>query len=181
MTITNKAVVFDWKEGGIRLMVPEGALPKDLSNVKLDVKVTLTGRYNSVSENVEFASPVYWIEPTPSVKFVKPIWVEIQHCADMQKSTDMSFVITKRPTEANTDLQHKFEMLPGGEFTRLSCYGKIALQKFSGIAIVLPKGGSHRYIGQLWYKDTTWQDQQEEWSVMFTIFMDLDVLISVSP
>ena len=126
------------------------------------MKVILSGRYNSVSEDVELASPVYWIEPTPPINFVKPIIVEIQHCADMQESasgSNLSFVVTKHPVDS-TDVHHTFDMLPGGQFTRLTCYGKISLQSFSGLAIVLPKGGKRRYVGQLWYAETTWQEME---------------------
>ena len=185
LTVTNKGLVYDWKGCGIRLTVPDGALPDDMNDVKLQVKVTLSGRYNSISENVEFASPVYWIEPIPPIKFVKPILVEIQHCADLQGSSsasDLSFVVTKHPIDS-TDAHHSFDMLPGGQFTRHTCYGKILLQSFSGLAIALPKGGRRRYIGQLWYTDSetlsVLQDQ-EEWTVRFTIIMDLDILKSVS-
>lgn len=183
MPITNKAIVYDWKGAGIRLTVPDEALPVDVRDVKLQVNVTLTGRYNSIDENYEFATPVYWIEPIPPIKFVKPILVEIQHCVDMQTSpstSDLCFVVTKHPA-SSTNIHHSFDMLPDGQFTQHTCYGKIRLQSFSGLTIAVPKGRKRRYLGQLWYTnhEASWTEQQQEWTVMFTIFMDLDILRSV--
>ena len=139
MTITNMAATYDWIGAGIRLTVPEGALPAECDEVRLEVKVSICGQYDT--GNFKLASPVYWIQPSPDVQFVKPLTVEIQHCAKSESQQPLSFVVTKKRVheeDGSIELPYKFTKLEDGKFTRVSCYGSIKLQSFSGVAVALP-------------------------------------------
>ena len=94
MTITNMAATYDWAGAGIRLTIPEGALPAGHEEVSLEVKVSTRGQYDTGDFNL--ASPVYWIQPKLNVQFVKPLTVEIQHCAKSESQQLLSFVVTRK-------------------------------------------------------------------------------------
>ena len=143
MTITNMAFTYEWMGAGIRLTVPEGVLPADHDEVNLKVQVSTCGQYDT--GNFKLASPVYWIQPNPDIQFVKPITVEIQHCAKSESHQLLSFVVTRKRShdeDGSIELPYKFAKLEEGKFTRVSCYGSIKLQSFSGVAVALPRNAS---------------------------------------
>ena len=139
MTITNMAATYDWVGAGFRVTIPEGALPAGHDEVSLKVQVSTRGQYDT--GDFKLASPVYWIQPSPDIQFVKPLTVEIQHCAKSESHQLLSFVVTRKRShdgDGSYDLPYKFTKLEGGKFTRVNCYGSIKLQSFSGVAVVSP-------------------------------------------
>ena len=135
------AATYDWMGAGFRVTVPEGALPADHDEVSLKVQISTSGQYDT--GEFKLASPVYWIQPSPDIQFVKPLTVEIQHCAKSESQQLLSFVVTRKRAhdeDGSVELPYKFSKLEEeGKFTRLSCYGSIKVQSFSGLAVALPR------------------------------------------
>ena len=133
-TITQEAVDLDFEGYGFKLHVPDGSLPAEVSETQLDVRVSLSGRFQMPSAS-KLVSAVYWVS-SPH-KFTKPVTVEIQHCAllanDKQRS-QLTFVHTMH-TQKN--LPYLFMEHDGGVFTPHSSYGSLSLSHFSGIGIVV--------------------------------------------
>ena len=85
--------------------------------------------------NCELVSAVYWVSSLH--KFMKPITVEIQHCAALSSDkhcSQLTFVHTKCTQK---ELPYIFKEQVGGVFTPHSSYGSLPLSHFSGIGIVI--------------------------------------------
>ena len=85
--------------------------------------------------NCELASAVYWVS-SPH-KFIKPITVEIQHCAALcsdKQCSQLTFVRTKCTQK---ELPYIFKEQVGGVFSLHNSYGSLSLSHFSGIGIVI--------------------------------------------
>ena len=132
-TITQQAVKLNLEGYGFKLCVPENSLPAEVSETQLSVLVSLSGPFQMPS-NCELASAVYWVSST--YKFMKPITVEIQHCAALSSSkcSQLTFVHTKCTQKK---LPYIFKEKVGGVFIPHSSYGSLSLSHFSGIGIVI--------------------------------------------
>ena len=133
-TITQEAVKLNFEGYGFKLCVPENSLPAEVSEAQLSVQVSLSGSFQMPS-NCELASAVYWVS-SPH-KFIKPMTVEIQHCAALSSSeqcSQLTFVHTKCTQK---ELPYIFKEKVGGVFTPNSSYGSLSLSHFSGIGIVI--------------------------------------------
>ena len=133
-TITQEAVKLNYEGYGFKLCVPKNSLPAEVSETQLNVQVSLSGLFQMPS-NCELASAVYWVS-SPH-KFMKPITVEIQHCAALSSSeqcSQLTFVHTKCTQK---ELPYIFKEKVGGVFTPNSSYGSLSLSHFSGIGIVI--------------------------------------------
>ena len=133
-TITQEAVKLNFEGYGFKLCVPKNSLPAEVSEAQLSVQVSLSGSFQMPS-NCELASAVYWVS-SPH-KFMKPITVEIQHCAALssgKQCSQLTFVHTKCTQK---ELPYIFKEKVGGVFTPNSSYGSLSLSHFSGIGIVI--------------------------------------------
>ena len=74
-TLTQGSQNLQFKGYGFELHVPEGSLPAEVSETKLNV---LSGQFQ-MPPDCELFSAVYWVY-SPH-KFTKPLTVETQHCA----------------------------------------------------------------------------------------------------
>ena len=94
-TLTQETQNLPFKGYGFKLHVPEDSLPAEMSEAKLTVKVSLSGRFQ-MPPDYELLSAVYWVYC--SNKFTKPLTLEIQHCAVLssdQQCSELSFVSTR--------------------------------------------------------------------------------------
>ena len=133
-TITQEAVKLNFEGYGFKLCVPENSPPAEVSETQLSVRVSLSGQFQMPS-NCELVSAVYWV--SSPYKFMKPITVEIQHCAALSSSkqcSQLTFVHTKCTQKK---LPYIFEEKVGGVFIPHSSYGSLSLSHFSGIGIVI--------------------------------------------
>ena len=118
------------------MFVPENSLPAEVSETQLSVQVSLSGPYQMPS-NYELVSAVYWVSSRH--KFIKPITVEIQHCAALssdKQCSQLTFVHTKCTQK---ELPYIFKEQVGGIFSPHSSYGSLSLSHFSGIGVVIMK------------------------------------------
>ena len=133
-TLTQEAVKLNFEGYGFKLCVPKNSLPAEVSETQLSVQVSLSGPFQMPS-NCELVSAVYWV--SSSHKFVKPITVEIQHCAALssdKQCSQLTFVHTKCTQK---ELPYIFKERAVGVFTPHNSYGSLSLSHFSGIGIVI--------------------------------------------
>ena len=133
-TLTQEAVKLNFKGYGFKLCVPNNSLPAEVAETQLSVQVCLSGPFQ-MPFNCELVSAVYWVS-NPH-KFIKPLTVEIQHCAALsndKQCSQLTFVHTKCTQE---ELPYIFKEKEGGVFSHHSSYGSLPLSHFSGIGIVI--------------------------------------------
>ena len=131
--ITNQAHSFHWTGYGLKLHVPQGALPAGLEECRVLIKVGISGHF-ALPQNTSLVSAVYWLDSEPRCKFLLPLTLEIQHCAMASQTSRLSFALAKCSQKS---LPYTFEILDGGEFSSLSAYGCIQLQHFSFVTVLM--------------------------------------------
>ena len=130
--VTNQSQNFHWVGYGLKLYVPQKALPADLEECNLLIKVGISGQF-TLPQNTSLVSAVYWLDSEPRCKFSKHLTVEIQHCALSSQMSRLNFAAA---VCSQSPLPYTFKILKGGEFNRQSTYGCIQLQHFSLITLV---------------------------------------------
>ena len=148
--ITNQAHSFHWAGYGLKLHVPQGALPAGLEECRVLMKVGISGQF-VLPQNTSLVSAVYWLDSEPRHRFSQPLTLEMQHCAMSSQTTRLSFALAKC---SQKNLPYNFEILDGGEFSSQSAYGCIQLQHFSLVTMVmrLIMGEDDvRYFARLYY------------------------------
>ena len=148
--VTNKPQTFHWTGYGLRIHIPQGALPDTLEDCRLLLKVGLSGQF-ALPQNTSLVSAVYWLDCEPRCKFSRPLTVEIQHCAKSTQTSKLNFVRAKC---SQSNLPYTFDILEGGKFSSQSTYGCIQLYNFSLITLVkrlLVGEDSIRYRASLYF------------------------------
>ena len=121
------AQTFEWERCGLKLHVPEGALPEE-EGCRIEVKAGVAGQFE-FPVDYQFVSYICWLS-FPK-KFLKPVTLEIRHCASIQAS--LQFVIAKC---SQPELPYKFRALEKGAFSPHSSYGSIKISQFSLVALI---------------------------------------------
>ena len=164
----------EWERYGLRIHVPEGALPPDVNQCLVNIKVSLTGEFE-FPDNSELVSAVYWI--SVPLKSCQPITLEMQHCVSIETASqcsDLSFAVTKGTKK---DPPHQFRRLEGGVFLPSSSYGSISVQHFCGIATVVRKQSLARRLcySKLFYNNKGLNN----WKVDFMVTKNTSACITV--
>ena len=170
--VFNQSQIFNWKGNGLKLHIPQGALPAGLKECKLLIKVGLSGQF-TLPENTSLVSAVYWIDSEPRSKFSKPLTLEMQHCAQSSQTSRLSFARC-----AHNSLPCTFEILEGGEFSSQSAYGRIQLHGFSLITQLLNwifEDENVKYHARLYYL----MKRVDRREIHFFITKDLDTYTTV--
>lgn len=168
--LTKVSQKFEWKECGFKLHVPEGSLPVGLDHCHVKIKVSLSGHFD-FPENSELVSAIYWIYSPHT--FVKPLTLEIQHCATNITPSQCARLSFVRTNCTQKELPYNFKELDGGIFKPNTCYGSISVKHFSGIGTVF-KGLSRRnYCGELY----TYKRGLNDWNVDFVVIKNLEACI----
>ena len=121
----------DWPEYGFKMEIPPGALLPD-DNCTIEIKAITAGHFN-IPQHSEVVSAFYWIYS--SRKFLKPVDVQLQHCARLSSEEDcsqMQFIIARCDQK---ELPYKFS-IKNGVFSANNQQGLISLTKFSIIGII---------------------------------------------
>ena len=170
-----------WGRFGLKMHLPDNALPHDLKECQIRVKVSPPGQFQ-FPEGTDLVSGLYLIDC--SSEFKKPVKVEIQHCAAI-KPDDLQdkliFVVADRTQEA------PFTVVNGGVFSPSDRYGVIQMNHFSivgiaqkhpvqlGLKVYQPQS-PRRYLARLYYSIRG----IHSWKAHFTIMWNLDISIAVS-
>ena len=147
VSVTQSAQLFNWKGYGLKLRIPQQALPSHLKTCTITITATLSGQYQ-FPENTELVSPVFWLKCEPSCKFKVPLHLHIQHCALPDNS---SCLFMARATCAQRNLPYTFRKLNGGVFSNHGTYGVVALDHFSGMGVVQEGSDERRYWSTVFY------------------------------
>lgn len=174
LVVTNKAFSFPWKHHGFKLHVPENALQEGTSKCLVNIRVSLAGQFE-LPKGCELVSAVYWV--AASGKFTKPVTIEVQHCANFNKSNQLRFV---RTSCSQKSLPYKFKVIDGGLFSLGSKYGILSMTQFSGIGIVKQVETSEpscQYCAQVYF---TVKHLPDYWYCHFVVTKDLEMCLTVS-
>ena len=173
--VTNEAQTFQWKGYGLKLYIPQGALPAGLEECKLLIKVALSGQF-TLPQNTSLVSAMYWLESESQEKFSKHLTWEIQHCVKPTHTSNLSFV---QPKCSQMDFPYEFKDVEGGVFSGDStyAYGCVELDQFSGMGIVSEKPVSAPvYCARLYYL----QKKTNEINIHFIITLNSEPHFTVS-
>ena len=119
-----------WDEHGFKIFVPENSL-LPLETCLVTVQAISAGHFQ-FPEGTELVSAVYAISLTKPLR--EPAKIEMQHCIKLEKAENseyMSFVVASQDS-----VPYKFELVPGGNFTKNSYYGSVDRQQFSFFSVV---------------------------------------------
>ena len=173
--VTNKGMSFHWEGYGLRLQIPENALPEGISEYLVNIKVSLAGQFE-LPEGYELVSAVYWV--TAPGKFTKPVEIEAQHCANFSNPSQLCFV---RASCSQKSLPYKFKLIDGGLFSLGNKYGALSTTHFSGNGIAKEvRAGEHscQYCAQVYF---TVKHLKDYWYYChFVITKDMEVCFTVS-
>ena len=171
--ITNQARTFNWKGYGLKLHIPQGALPPGLEECKLLMKVGLSGQFE-LPENTSLVSAVYWIDSEPRRRFIQLLTVEIQHCVNLALTSKLSFVHAKC---SQKKLPYEFEEAKEGEFPSESAYGFVQLTHFSIWSVIY-----RRLVPGVLYRARLYYLRKgvNQIDIHFVITKDLDTHATVS-
>ena len=100
----------EWQRYGLKLHIPEGAVLAELRECRVDIKAGFTGQFN-IPDDLQLVSCVYWLS-CPQ-KFLKPVTLEIEHCASLQDSSQLSslhFIVAKC---SQAELPYQIRILHG--------------------------------------------------------------------
>ena len=162
-----------WEGFGLNLKAPANALVPDVPFQTLNLR-NCDIHHFKVPENTELLSGIYWVDFKG--KFVKPITIELEHCASVEQPSQfssLSFVSTEPPTHMAPPYQ--LRSFPGGVFPQDSCYGSIQLSQSLLVAVVSDGSATKSYRALNYYipKTTT------TWDIDLIITYDLQISIKV--
>ena len=156
--VTNEEQHILWEEYGLRLHIPQNALPEDLDHWQLKIAVFLS-RYFKLPEDGVLVSAVYsFSHNLGDRKLRNSVTLEIQHCAMNKRLSDLRIV--RASSRAEDPL--KFEIIPGGIFEPDTGYGVIKLDQFCSISCWLWRRFCSvflelKYFARLYYTDIQYQ------------------------
>ena len=166
---------FEWQEHGLKLHIPEGTMPANHKQCRIDIKAGFTGQFN-IPDDLHLVSCVYWL--SCSQKFVKPVTLEIEHCVSLQEYSESSTLRFVAAKCSQAKLPYKFKVLERGIFGLKGSYGSIEVSQFSFFAIGIFK----RFQSLQSYCSTVYYIQKDinKWDVDFVIAPNLQPLLTVS-
>jgi len=170
-TVPNKGGSFEWKGYGVRLGVPKNSIPASMAECTINIKASLSGEFK-FPEDSDLLSPVFWI--SAPCQFLKPVTLEIQHCALTEDETfisDLKFVSARCSQKF---LPYTFRPIDDGVFTIHSSYASIELTHFSGLAVTGKKSTQRSYCAHIYYSS----EGILNWTFYFIITRHLDIQIT---
>ena len=163
-TVTTRGGSFEWKGYGLKLHVPEGSLPAEVGECRINIRASLLGQFQ-FPEDSDLLSPVFWL--SVPCEFTKPVTLEVQHCALREDDATFSFVSARC---SQKELPYNFRRVDGGVFTTHSSYGSIQLSHFSGFGITGRKRTPRSYCAHLYHT----MKQMYDWRYYFVLTQDLE-------
>ena len=170
--ITSKAQTFHWAGYGLKLHIPQGAIPVGSKQCELIIKVGISGQFR-LPKNTSLVSAVYWLQSENRCEFSQPIIVELQHCAT--SSSRLSFA-----KWSDYSFPYDFETLEEGDFSQ-DTYGSIQLRNFSVYAIFseflswILGADDIKYRASIYY---LWEKENQR-KIHFVITKDLEAHTTV--
>ena len=161
---------FEWQGYGLKLHIPEGAVPADHIECRIDIKAGLSGQF-SFPDDSQLVSCVYWI--ACSQKFLKSVILDIEHCSavqDSSQSPSLHFVAAKC---SQVELPYQFKELKQATFSSQSSFGSVQVSQFSFFGIlrkIFSQNEEPRcYCGNLYYMNKGLNDWQVDFVIMWNL------------
>ena len=140
---------FNWDEYGLRISIPQNTLSSTETS-ELAVTSLIGGQF-VLPEDTELISVVYGI--SVSKPLLKPVKLEIQHCAHLVTEDDTSYLSFATASINQPVLPYQFVLEVEGEFRPGDQYGSISLSQFSLKSII--KSLTRPFRKLLGYYDTS--------------------------
>ena len=109
-----------WEGFGLKLHIQEGSLPEGMEKTSIQIRASWAGQYE-FPENSHLVSAIFWLRCENVREFMKPITVEIQHCAKSENITNLNLSFV-RAVCSQKQLPYTFKQLPRGNFTSHSSW-----------------------------------------------------------
>ena len=170
IVFTNQAQTFHWVGYGLKVHIPQEALPPDVEKCRILIKVGLSGKF-ALPPDLSLMSAIYWLDTEPRCKFSKSITLEVQHCTSPTQSSQLSFVVARC---SQKELPYSFKILHGGVFRSHTSFGSIQLNHFSFIAVT--GNGEPQYCARLYYTG----NNQTTRKAHFVITKNFEACVTVS-
>ena len=154
VTNSGKDTSFSWANYGLNLHIMSHSLPPGIPSCTIHIIATVIGNYE-IPANSHLVSPVFWLQCRPQCKFIKPITLEIQHCAKQNNSDKVRLYFVR--ANATQEQPYTFVKADGssqtehGIFPTQCTYGFIQLESFSGYGIVQEDSEERDYCANLYY------------------------------
>ena len=150
-------------------------MPGQHTECRVAIKACLTGQFR-IPDDLQLVSCVYWLS-CPQ-KFLKPVTLEIEHCASLQNSSQFSSLRFIVASSSQEKLPYQFRVLEQGTFVH--SYGSIQVSQFSfyGISILkrIWRSWSPTYYSRLHYI----QKSVNTWDVDYVVTLHLQAALTVS-
>lgn len=153
---------------GIRLHIPEDALPPDVFEISVTITCSTCCEY-ALPANTELVSGVYTC--LSSHHFTKPVLLEIEHSCLLESPSDAKGLVFGRCSK--NEPPYDFEIMKDGTFKENYNFGMIALHNFSIYAIfqyLLSYIAPTRYCASLYYSED--RENYHSWYVYLVITKD---------
>ena len=166
---------FTWKEYGLKGYIPDKCLPVGTNQCKITIMVSIAGQYDFPG-NCHPVSAVFWLRCEPICTFVKPVTVEMDHCAKRENTSKLHFV---RAVCSQKTLPYTFRKLKEGTFNEHTSYGVVELHSFSGVGVVQEdsREAEREYCAMLFYLGKTVSSY--EFQIHFVVTWDTQAHLSV--
>ena len=154
---------FKWENNGFAIYSPNNSI-EHLTTCVVHIYSSLAGQYIFPS-NYQLVSAVYWIHPSPTCKFKKPLTIKIQHCAS--KAHRLTFV------RANSDQYPPYSFQTHSKHGIFNnSYGELNVTELSAFAIT-HKGqfGERFYKVKLFYL----AEKLQNWIIYLAITWDTEI------
>ena len=171
LLVTSHGQTYHWTGYGLKLHVPQGALPVLLDKCYVHIKVALSGQFMFL-QGTSPVSAIYWLDTEPRCKFSKSPTVEIQHCVKPSLKSELNFVRAKCSQET---LPYTFKPVKGGVFSTHSSFGSIPLSEFSLIGVIGNNAQCSQYCAGLYYQGS----KKTFWKVHLVVTKNLEACITV--
>ena len=137
----------EWEEYGLTLYPQKDCLPADVDKVTVTILASIAGQY-VFPEGCHLVSSVFWLRCLPNCAFAKPIKIQMEHCANANDLTKLTFV-----KASTSSYPYSFKQLEGGLFFSKDDrdYGIIGLSQFCGLTVGQKGSSERKYYGILFH------------------------------
>ena len=101
----------EWEEYGLKFYPRKDCLPAGVDKITVDILASIAGRY-IFPEDCHLISSVFWLRYQPNRTFAKPIKLQMEHCANTDDLTKLTFV-----RASTSSLPYSFKELEGVNFS----------------------------------------------------------------
>ena len=144
----------EWEEYGLKLHPQKDCLPPGVDKISITTQASIIAGQYEFPEEFHLISSIFWFHCQPNCTFAKPIKLQMEHCANTDDLTKLTFV-----RASASSLPCRFKQLEGGQFFIRNYkdhkdhrdYGTIELSQFCGITACQKGSNDRKYYASLFY------------------------------